>query len=114
MGAALLDPASAIDEVHAIVVVLLNASGNGQDVRVKDDVLGWEVELMHQNVVGTLADADLAVLVCCLLSQIKKHTSHDSSCEYRAGIRHRRRKSVKVRSSDTVSGEESSSCTNMS
>jgi hypothetical protein len=40
VGQGLLDPARGLDEVHRVVVVLLDAGGDGEDVRVEDDVLG--------------------------------------------------------------------------
>ncbi len=38
-------PGSRFDEVHRVVVVLLDARRNGEDVRVEDDVLGREADL---------------------------------------------------------------------
>jgi hypothetical protein len=37
-----LDPARGLDEVDGVVVVLLDAGGDGEDVGVEDDVLGRE------------------------------------------------------------------------
>ena len=45
----LLDPARGVDEVDGVVVVLLDAGGDGEDVRVEDDVLGREVDLVDQH-----------------------------------------------------------------
>jgi hypothetical protein len=39
-GQVLLDPARGLDEVDRVVVVLLDAGGDGEDVGVEDDVLG--------------------------------------------------------------------------
>jgi hypothetical protein len=36
----LLDLARGLDEVDRVVVVLLDAGGDGEDVRVEDDVFG--------------------------------------------------------------------------
>jgi hypothetical protein len=36
------DPAHRLDEVDGVVVVLLDAGGDGEDVRVEDDVFGRE------------------------------------------------------------------------
>ena len=41
---------------HPIAVVLLNPSGDGEDVGVKDDVVGIHVRLLHQQVVRALAN----------------------------------------------------------
>jgi hypothetical protein len=50
-----------LDEVDGVVVVLLDAGGDGEDVGVEDDVLGREVHLVDQDAVGALADLDLAL-----------------------------------------------------
>ena len=44
-----------------VVVVLLDAGGDGEDVGVEDDVLGREADLLGQDAVGALADRDLAL-----------------------------------------------------
>ena len=56
-----LDPARRLDEIDAVVVVLLDAGGDGEDVRVEDDVLGREADLLGQDAVGAGADLDLAL-----------------------------------------------------
>ena len=43
-----------------ICVVFLHASGNGEDVGIKDDVVWVEPQLFHQEVVGPLAHSYLA------------------------------------------------------
>ena len=55
----LLDPARGLDEVHRVVVVLLDAGGDGENVGIEDDVFGRKADLVHQDAVGALADADL-------------------------------------------------------
>ena len=47
----------------AVVVVLGDAGGDGEDVGVEDDVARVEADAVHQYVVGAHADAHLAVLV---------------------------------------------------
>ena len=61
MRQVLADPARRLDEIDAVVVVLLDAGGDGEDVRIEDDVLGREADLFGQNVVGALADLGLAL-----------------------------------------------------
>ncbi|KAG1248084.1 hypothetical protein G6F68_013936 [Rhizopus microsporus] len=56
----LLDDAGGLDEVHRVVVVLFDAGGDGEDVRVEDDVLRREADLVDQDAVGAGADLDLA------------------------------------------------------
>ena len=48
----LLDRARRLDEVDGVVVVLLDAGGDREDVRVEDDVLGREADLLGQDAVG--------------------------------------------------------------
>ena len=57
-----LDPARRVDEVDGVVVVLLDAGGDGEDVGIEDDVLGREADLVDEDAVGALADADLVVV----------------------------------------------------
>ena len=58
----LLDPAGGLDEVDRIVVVIGDAGGDGEDVRVEDDVLGRESDGADEQVVAALADLALALL----------------------------------------------------
>jgi hypothetical protein len=63
--AALLDQrARGLDEVDGVVVVLLDAGGDGEDVRIEDDVFRREADLFDQQVVGAGADLDLALRPC--------------------------------------------------
>ena len=56
------DLAGGLDEVDAVIVVLLDAGGDGEDVGVENDVLGREAGLLGQQLVGAGADFDLARL----------------------------------------------------
>ena len=71
----LADPARRLDEVHAVVVVLLDAGGDGEDVRVEDDVLGREPHLLDQDVVGALRRSRLALERVGLALLVERH--HD-------------------------------------
>ena len=57
----LLDPPGGVDEVDGVVGVLLHPRRDRQDVRVEDDVIRVEVELVHQQIVGARADGHLCV-----------------------------------------------------
>ena len=72
-GQVLLDPAGGVDEVDRVVVVLLDAGGDGEDVGVEDDVLGREVEFIDQDAVGPLADRDLALVGVGLALLVEGH-----------------------------------------
>jgi hypothetical protein len=43
-----LDAARRLDEVHRVVVVLLDAGGDGEDVGVEDDVFRREADLFGE------------------------------------------------------------------
>ena len=72
-GQVLLDPARGLDEVHRVVVVLLDARGDGEDVGVEDDVLGREADLVDQHAVGARADVDLALVGVGLAGLVEGH-----------------------------------------
>ncbi len=72
-GQVLLDPARGLDEVDGVVVVLLDAGGNGEDIGVEDDVFRREPHLIDQDAVGPLADLDLALVGVGLALLVKGH-----------------------------------------
>ncbi len=76
MRQVLLDPARGVDEVDGVVVVLLHAGGDGEDVRVEDDVLGRKADLVDQDAVGALADADLVLVGGGLALLVEGHHDH--------------------------------------
>ena len=71
-----LDPARRLDEVDAVVVVLLDAGGDGEDVGVEDDVLGREADLLGEDAVGARADLRLALERVGLALLVEGH-DHD-------------------------------------
>ena len=70
-----LDPARRLDEVDRVVVVLLDAGRDREDVRVEDDVLGREADLVDQDPVGAFADLRLALERVGLAFLVERH--HD-------------------------------------
>ena len=52
-----LDPLRGADEIDGVVVVLLDAGGHGQDVRIENDVLRREADFLRQDAVGALANS---------------------------------------------------------
>ena len=55
-----LEASHSLDKTHRVIIVLGDAGGHGQDVGIEDDVVGIEAELVDQEVVGALADLELA------------------------------------------------------
>ena len=72
-GQVLLDPARRLDEVDRVVVVLLDAGGHREDVRVEDDVLGRESDFVDEDAVGAPADLDLALVGVGLSLLVEGH-----------------------------------------
>src|ERR1019366_2547736 len=68
-----LDPSRGVDEVNRVVVVLLHAGGNREDVRVEDDVFGLKTDLVDEYVVSALADSDLVLVRCRLAPFVESH-----------------------------------------
>ena len=78
-GKGLLDLTHGFDEVDGVVVVLLDAGRNRQDIRIKDDVLGIKTDLVYQQAVGAGADADLVLLSGGLPLLVEGHDDHGCS-----------------------------------
>ena len=57
----LLDAPRRLDVGEPVAVVLLDARRDREDVGIEDDVLGREADLLGQELVGALADRDLAI-----------------------------------------------------
>ncbi len=72
-GAFLLDATDRVDEIDCVVVVFFDPGCHGQDVRIKDDVLGRKVGFVNEQVVGTLADSNLVLFVGGLALLVKGH-----------------------------------------
>ncbi len=75
MGQVLLDVLHCVDEVHRVVVVLVDAGRHREDVGVEDDVFRREAHPIHQNAVGPLADLELAGTGIGLAHFVERH--HD-------------------------------------
>jgi hypothetical protein len=70
----LLDLTGCLDELNGVVVVLLDTSANGKNIGIEDNVLGEKSDLINENVVSTLANGNLAVLLDSLAFLIESHT----------------------------------------
>ncbi len=57
--------------------MFLDAGGHGEHVRVENDVLGRETDLLDQDAIGSAADLHPALVVVCLPLFVK---GHDHRC----------------------------------
>ena len=70
------DPARGFDEIHGVVIVLLDARADGEDVRIENNVLRRKADFVHQNLIGAFADADLVRERRGLALFVKRHDDH--------------------------------------
>lgn len=61
-----LDKLGSPDEVDSIFIMFLHARSNGEDVGVKDDVIGVKPHFADQQLVSSSADFHFAVCICGL------------------------------------------------
>ena len=74
-----LDPTRGVDVVHCIVVVLFHPGGNGEDVRIEDNVFGWETDLVNKHPISAFADADLLLVGRGLALLVEGHHHYSGS-----------------------------------
>lgn len=55
-----------MDKINGVQVVFLHPRTNGEDVRVKDDVVWIKVQFLQEQVVGPGAHSDFDVSFCRL------------------------------------------------
>ncbi len=70
------DPARRVDEVDRVVVVLVDAGGDREHVRVEHDVLGREAHAVDEQVVAAPADRRLALERVGLALLVERHHDH--------------------------------------
>ena len=75
-GHALFDGGNRLDEVQAVAVMLLDARGHREDVRIENNILGRKLDLLGQNPVRALADAHFALDGIRLAFLIESHHHH--------------------------------------
>ncbi len=76
IGQVVADVGAGLDEVDGVVVVLLDTGGDGEDVRVEDDVFRREADFVDQDVVAALADLALARGGVGLADLVEGHHHH--------------------------------------
>ena len=70
------DAPGRVDEGDPVAVVLLDAGCDGEDIGIEDDVLGREVGLFGQELIGAGADCDLALERVGLALFVERHHHH--------------------------------------
>lgn len=61
-----LDELGSFDEVDGIFTVLINACANGEDIWIKNDVIGFKSHFGKQQLIGSSADLHFTVNICSL------------------------------------------------
>ena len=86
VGQGFLDLGGGLDEIDGVVVMFLDAGGDGEDIGIEDDVFGRESHLLGQEFVGAGADIHLALIGIGLTGFIKGHDHHGGAkAQYFAG-----------------------------
>ncbi len=67
------DGLGGLDEINAVIIVLLNTGRDSKDVRIEDNVLGRQAGFFGQQLVGTRADFHLALIGVRLPDLVKRH-----------------------------------------
>ena len=75
-GTGRADLTRSLDEVHRVIVVLLDAGSDSEDVGVEDDVFRREAHLFRQDTEGALADFHLAGFRIRLPDLVERHDDH--------------------------------------
>ena len=84
VGEVLLDPLRGVEEIEGVVVVLVDAGGDGEDVGVEDDVLWRETDVIDEGAVGAFADFDLVFVGGGLTVFVEGH-DHGGGAELHDG-----------------------------
>lgn len=79
VGQVVADIGTGLDEVDGVVVVLFDTGGDGEDVRVEDDVFWREAHFVDQDVIAALADFLLARGSVGLADFVESHDHHGSA-----------------------------------
>src|SRR5690606_40367892 len=69
----LLDLPRRLDERDGVIVVLLDAGGDGENIRIENYIFGREAHFFRQQLVGALANLDLALDGFRLALLVKGH-----------------------------------------
>ena len=65
-----------LDKINCVIVMLFNAGGDGENIRVKDNIFRRKTDLLGQNFVRSLADFKFALGRIGLAVLVKRHDNH--------------------------------------
>ena len=71
-----LDIFAGANKVHCVVVVLVDAGGDGKDIRVEDNIFRRKADLLGEDLVGAAADLDFARARIRLARFVEGHDHH--------------------------------------
>ena len=71
--ATLLHLPHGLDKIDRVIVMLLHAGGDGEDVEIKNDVFWWKIQLPRQQCVSALGDGHLVLNRRRLAFFVKSH-----------------------------------------
>src|SRR6185312_17496639 len=71
-------PTRGIDVINGVVVVLLHAGSNGEDIGIKDNVFRSKTDFVSQDSVGAFTNPNLVLIRGSLSLFVEGH--HDSRC----------------------------------
>ena len=77
-GKILLNPAGRLDEIDRVITMFFQTGRNGQNVRIKDDVVSREICAASQEFVSARTNVDLTLKCIGLAALIKRH--YDDGC----------------------------------
>ena len=69
----LLDDAGGFDEIHAVIVMFLDAGGDRENVRIENDVLRRKADLIDENAIAARANFHFAFFCVGLARFIERH-----------------------------------------
>ena len=72
-------PSCGTYEIYSIIIMFFHSGGNGQHVRVEDDVGGIETNFIYQQVIGSATDLYLTLISICLSLFVKSHHNYSST-----------------------------------
>ena len=75
----LFDPARRFDEIDRVIAMFFEPGGDGQNVRIENNVARREACLLGQEIVGARADLDFALQTIGLTLLIERHHDRGSA-----------------------------------